>query len=393
MTETRRGFIGAGAAGVAAVALGAGFWDELFASARVGARSRRSGYGRRRPPDRLGLRLPRGFRARLIARGGERVPGTGYVWHEASDGMATFATGDGGWILVSNAELVDGGGVSAIRFGPDGRVGRAYRILEGTRRNCSGGATPWGTWLSCEEVDDGLVWECDPAGRRAAVARPALGVFRHEAAAVDPRGRRIYLTEDIRDGRLYRFSPARWPDLRRGLLEVATVRRGGVVRWTEVPDPAAARVPTREQIPRSTRFRRAEGIWHDDGVIYVATSADRRVHAYDTRRGRIEVLYDGPSARGPELRVDQLIATRAGEVFVCEDVASGPIDVGLIDRTGRVSRFLTATGAEHEGSELTGVTFDPSGRRMYFASQRAGGAGGTPGPGAVYEVSGPFRAG
>jgi hypothetical protein len=37
------------------------------------------------------------------------------------------------------------------------------------------------------------------------------------------------------------------------------------------------------------------------------------------------------------------------------------------------------------------VTFDPSGSRMYFSSQRAYGSDGTPGPGAIYEVSGPFR--
>ena len=42
--------------------------------------------------------------------------------------------------------------------------------------------------------------------------------------------------------------------------------------------------------------------------------------------------------------------------------------MGLIDRSGRVSRFLSVTGGEHQGSELTGVAFDPSGRRLYFAS-------------------------
>ena len=61
--------------------------------------------------------------------------------------------------------------------------------------------------------------------------------------------------------------------------------------------------------------------------------------------------------------------------------------MGLIDRSGRVSRFLSVTGGEHQGSELTGVAFDPSGRRLYFASQRARKTG------AVYEVSGPFRGG
>ena len=38
------------------------------------------------------------------------------------------------------------------------------------------------------------------------------------------------------------------------------------------------------------------------------------------------------------------------------------------------------------------MTFDPSGARMYFSSQRAFGKDGCiAGAGAIYEVSGPFR--
>jgi secreted PhoX family phosphatase len=220
-----------------------------------------------------------------------------------------------------------------------------------------------------------------------------MGTFKHEAAAVDPRGRRIYLTEDLMDGGLYRFTPTRWKDLSNGLLEIATVSRGGRVRWSEVPDPGALRLDTRRQVRGSTRFKRAEGIWHDDGTVYVTTTGDQRVHAYDIERERIEVIYDGlaPGRPTPLLRVDQLTANHAGEVFVCEDIATNEIDIGLIDRAGRVSKFLSVTGPQHVGSELTGVTFDPSGSRMYFSSQRAFPKGGMPGPGAIYEVSGPFR--
>lgn len=391
MSWTRRELLGAGVGGVATVAIGAGLWRALLDSAPKAERRATSAYGPRGAPDENGIRLPEGFRSRVVARGEEQVAGTGYRWHLASDGMATFPTGDGGWILVSNSETLDGG-ASAIRFAADGEIADAYRILGGTSQNCSGGGTPWGTWLSCEEVEGGFVWECDPAGRREAVKQPAMGAFKHEAAAVDPRGKRVYLTEDLIDGGFYRFTPARWPDLSAGMLEIATVGGGGRTRWTEVPDPAATGEVTRRQVAGSTEFARGEGIWRDGGTVYVSTTADHRVHAYDIAGERFEVIYDGLASRSaPLLRVDQMTASRAGELFVCEDLATDEIDIGVFDRAGRVSRFLSVTGDYHVGSELTGVVFDPSGGRMYFASQRAGGRDGMPGPGAIYEVSGPFR--
>jgi secreted PhoX family phosphatase len=387
----RREFISLGVGGVAAASLGAAFWDDLFGSAATRRLRRGPGYGRLRPPDERGFRLPDGFRTRIVARGEQDVPGTGYRWHVASDGMAVFPVDGGGHVLVSNSETVEGG-ASAIRFDRAGRARDAYRILSGTTQNCSGGGTPWGTWLSCEEVEDGRVWECDPSGRRRAVPHPAMGIFKHEAAAVDARRHRIYLTEDLVDGGLYRFTPARWPDLSRGLLEIARVRRGGAVEWVEVPDPSAARERTRRQVPGSTRFKRGEGVWLDGETLYVTTTADHRVHAYDVRRQRIRVAYDGLASRSaPLLRVDQLTGAPWGEVFVCEDIATDEIDMGVISTDGRVSRFLSVTGPQHRGSELTGVTFDPTGSRMYVASQRAFAKSDlAPGPGAIYEITGPF---
>lgn len=386
----RREFITAGVGGVAAVSLGAVFWSDLFGTATGKPRQDGPGYGPRAGPDEHGLTLPEGFRARMVARGGAHVSGTGYAWHRASDGAATFPVADGGWILVSNSETPKGG-ASAIRFRRNGRVADAYRILAGTAQNCSGGGTPWGSWLSCEEVQDGQVWECDPTGRHKAVARPAMGIFKHEAAAVDPKGRRVYLTEDFEGGGLYRFTSRRWPDLGAGLLEIAEVGRGGKVRWTAVPDPSGRTGATREQVRGSTPFARAEGIFHDRGTVYVSTTLDSRVHAYHVARERIEVVYDGLAIPDPPLvNVDQLTVSRAGELFVCEDNHMHDQDVGMIDRTGRVSRFATASGKHHENSELSGICFDPSGRRMYFSSQRAGGSFSSDGPGEIYEVTGPF---
>jgi uncharacterized protein len=199
----RREFIGLGFGGVAAVSLGAAFWDDLFSSAASKPLPQGKGYGPLAGADQNGFRLAPGFRSRMVARGREVVPGTEFSWHLASDGMATFPDSAGGFVLVSNSESLEGG-ASALRFGSDGGVREAYRILSGTTQNCSGGATPWGTWLSCEEVEDGRVWECDPSGRRPAVAHPAMGIFKHEAAAVHQRRKRVYMTEDLVDGGLYR---------------------------------------------------------------------------------------------------------------------------------------------------------------------------------------------
>ena len=204
-------------------------------------------------PDENGVRLPEGFTSRIVARSGQTVGDSEYLWHNAPDGAAVFETSDGGWIYVSNSETAAaiGGGAGAIRFSATGDIVDGYRVLGDTNLNCAGGPTPWGTWLSCEEIPLGRVWECDPLGERPAVVREAMGVFEHEAAAIDETNSHAYLTEDVSSGRLYRFVYDSPEDLSAGELQVAEVLGDGpegAVEWRTVPDPSAQSGDTRFQV-------------------------------------------------------------------------------------------------------------------------------------------------
>ncbi|MFC8077913.1 alkaline phosphatase PhoX [Streptomyces sp. NPDC057307] len=383
----RRNFLRGAIVGSSAAALGGTLWrGAAYADpAQPGA----GPYGALGSADGNNIRLPAGFTSRVVARSGQTVPGTSYTWHNAPDGGACYADGSG-WIYVSNSEINPSGGAGAVRFSAAGAITGAYRILAGTRQNCAGGSTPWNTWLSCEEVTRGYVYETDPWGVKAAVRRDAMGLFKHEAAAADPVRRVIYLTEDETNGCFYRFAPTTWGDLSSGTLQVlrAGTATSGSFTWVTVPDPDGSPTQTRDQVSGAKRFNGGEGCYYADGSVWFTTKGDNRVWRVDPAASTYELTYDDSLVSGggaPLTGVDNVTGSSSGDLFVAED--GGNLEICVITPDDVVASFLRVGG--QSGSEITGPAFSPDGSRLYFSSQR--GTSGSSSGGITYEVTGPFR--
>lgn len=387
------------------------------------------------PVDALGIALPEGFSARKLAEAKKRVPtpaGEGaysrYKWHTFPDGGAVLPRTGGGWVYTSNSEipLLPLGGCGALAFTEKGDVEDAYSILTGTTQNCAGGITPWHTWISCEESKDGLCWECNPFAPGQGIAKPALGRFAHEAVAVDPKRHTVYLTEDIADGRFYRWTAA--PEdigrdgrmsLERGSLEVmnivgyhddcypqsdAFVRRQLDVSWTAAIEPESRQDSVRaglrgdnKNVP-GTIFAGGEGLWTYqvpaataqalrsrtaqaavDTLIFWTTKIDNRVWVLDVANQQVELVFDNSQIDSPIKSVDNLTVSPWGDILVAEDPPQSDVARLIVVLPNRGARTLLEI--HHPGSEICGPAFSPDGSRLYFSSQRYDRGG------ATYEVT------
>ena len=354
------------------------------------------------------LDLPEGFSYRLLSSLGDAMSDGGTVPDKA-DGMGCLDIGNGELVLVRNHELIptdDAGGTIAKGFGtrngeivPGGttnivldaetlEVKRQFRTLGGTIRNCSGGVTPWGSWLTCEEAPtgpgqrygDGLAvnhgWTFEVPGNATGLVDPvplrAMGRFNHEAACVDPATGIVYQTEDRDDGVLYRFIPNTPGKLIEGGRLQAMVINGpadtrnwdGVsmplrqlfdVSWVDLDNVEAPQddLRTRAAAKGAALIARGEGIhWGEDEFYFCSTSGGAKrlgqVFRFIPGRGavadRVELFFE--SEREDQFNYgDNLTVGPNGHLIVCEDQYTDVVDNHL--------RGITPDGKAYDFGRLT----------------------------------------
>lgn len=384
-------------------------------------------------PDPAGmLDLPKGFSYRLLSSLGDTMNDGGTVPDNA-DGMGCLDIGTGPdgrseIVLVRNHELIPtqgSGGPIAKGFGtwngktvPGGttnivldadtlEVKRQFRTLGGTIRNCSGGVTPWGSWLTCEEaptgpgqkygeglaVNHGWVFEipANATGLVDPVPLRAMGRFNHEAACTDPVTGYIYETEDRDDGVLYRFLPKTPGKLADGGKLQAMVieglsdtrnwdaarmplRQSYNVSWVDMEDVEAPKDDLRQRAAAkgAALIARGEGIhMGTDDLYFCSTSGGakklgqifRLVPGRGSRPDRIELFFESENIEQFNFG-DNLCVAPSGHLLVCEDAYTEVVDnhVRGITPDGRPYDFARL----NMQTELAGGCFSPDGKWFFM---------------------------
>jgi secreted PhoX family phosphatase len=428
-------------------------------SSGITAPPRVAGYGSLERDPAGVLDLPRGFSYRVISSFGDRM-NDGLFVPDRADGMGAFRLDSRRMALVRNHELgpshrekgafktVAPQGIAAFDRHTDGeplpggtttivydyksaRVEQQYLSLAGTIRNCAGGTTPWGSWLTCEEDtsrtgsngqtrDHGWVFEV-PAGRRGVtspVPLTAMGRFNHEAAAVDPRTGIVYLTEDREDGLFYRFLPERPGELVRGgrLQALAfsdralgsdsrnwsgidmPLQQWRAAGWIDLDEVEASQDDLRKRghARGGVLFARGEGIHFGQGELYFCCTNGgaaklSQIMRYRPSRfegqsgenaapGRIQLFVETTNAAMLNFG-DNITVTPHGHLMVCEDRYTSPVQNHLrgVTPEGTVYDFARL----HEQTELAGACFSPDAATM-FVNVYA--------PAKTLAITGPWRA-
>jgi hypothetical protein len=385
------------------------------------------------------LFLPKGFRYLSFGWTGD-ILANGMPTPGSHDGMAAFRGRHGRTLLVRNHErgtgvpfsgaaydLLAAGGTTTLEFDTrHGELVLAMDSLSGTIRNCAGGATPWDSWLTCEEttafttVPHGYVFEvpADDFGNPQPIRD--MGRFSHEAVAIDRHTGYVYETEDAGGSSgFYRFVPNHRRRLHDGgrlfMLKVRGVDNANLgashapgttfhVSWVpiETPDNPEPTMPgnfvwAQGQARGAATFARLEGCWygHDRRIYVVSTSGgigQGQIWEYNPRRDTISLLFESPGAEVLNAP-DNITVSPRGGLVLCED-GSGEEFVHGLTVNGEIFPFaknnVQLNGERNgftgnfTGSEFAGACYSPDGDWLFVNVQS---------PGITFAITGPWRTG
>ncbi len=398
------------------------------------------------------LRLPPGFRYVTYGWMGD-VMDDGIATPGLHDGMAVVHAKGSELTLVRNHELFGRGGSfgpEPITYDPSGPGGTttltfdakrgqflsARASLAGTLINCAGGPTPWGSWLSCEEVvadpgalvkwrqlgltrRHGYVFEVPAKSPASAEPITAMGQFIHEAVAVDPADGIVYLTEDryVAAG-FYRYIPDHPEQLARGgRLQMMRVRgrdqmirdvprRKFDVEWVDIEKPEMGHVNDEHQDSSgvvsqglaggATAFSRLEGCWLEDGMVaFTSTNGGNagrgQVFRMIPSEQTVEMIYEAPSAHLLD-HPDNVTIAPGGIVVICEDGSRYGQMITALKPDGQlvgIAQNNVDLAGQHNGfagdfreSEWCGACFSPDGEWLFANIQK---------PGITVAITGPWE--
>ncbi len=439
-TLSRRTFLQGTAAVGGAVAIG-GPLSALTARAAQGAQPERVvGYGPLAPAGEIDtgvehIRLPQGFQYRVISR--ENDPSIAWTTDPVTgdrveqtvptpgifDGTGAFPGPNNTTILIRNHEMRqrDGelpvvvpaadrydanpsfrGGNTRLVVGRDRRVKRVTHVLGGTSTNCAGGETPWGSWITCEEIfvaatatspKHGYSFEIDASqdGPTKAVPIKAAGAFSHEAVVYLDGV--LYQTEDRTPCGFYRYLPSPTPkkagDLAASTGPLQAIKRTGTanfnanaatvgetfaVEWVTIPnpDPATDTVRSQGQAAGMMTFSRLEGCWVGGGKVYFDSTSGGpaglgQIWEFDPKAQTLRLVYQSTNAAVLQAPDNLVYAPHTGDLWVQEDGADEQFVRG-ITQDGRIYDFA---GTLLNDTEFCGGVFSPDGS-TFFLSQQGG---------------------
>ena len=395
------------------------------------------GYGNLVKDNEGIMDLPKGFSYKVIGKAGEKM-NDGFFLPDKPDGMAAFGNISDEVVVIRNHEI------NPLAFGSTGPFGfnnrkmnqvpddliydkgrvmpclggtttfvyntktqkivNQFLSLVGTLRNCSGGPTPWNTWITCEEIVLGTKGPCKkehgwcfevPVSTKASITKPIplkdMGRFNHEAVAVDPDSGDVFLTEDRNDGLIYRFVPKQKGNLKVGGKLYAlrlkgysscdtrnwksnhfNVGQSEMIDWIELENVQSPKDDLRFRgfEAGAAQFARGEGMWYSDGAIYFAcTNGGIKKHGqiWKLKENTLE-LFSEPNDADLIDNCDNLTVSASGDLFLCED-GKGEQYIDVITKEGKIFKF--AKNAK-SSSELAGPTFSPDGTTLFVNIQHDG---------------------